>query len=208
MIDRDSAREAAERELSKPEYQEHQPGLPRRVLDWLAEQVDDLFSAAGQLAAGGWLGILAVSLIVVLLLIALRLRLGAIRGAPADGGRGILPTGPMSADHHRAAADQFAADARWNEAVQERMRAVVRALEERSVLQARPDRTAGEAATDAGQALPALAPRLRDAARSFDEVTYGHRTADAAAYRSMKELDTALTSSRPQLTPDNRRDVS
>ena len=57
------------------------------------------------------------------------------------------------------------------------MRAIVRSLEERALLDPRPGRTADEAAAEAGRALPAHADRLRAAARDFDDVTYGGRTA-------------------------------
>lgn len=196
-IDRHSAREAAERELVKPEYQEHQPGLLRRALEWLTEQADRLISAAGSMTFGGWLGLLTIALLVGLLLVALRLRLGALlrRSNPSE--PVLFPSGPTSASQHREAAERFAAEERWSEAVQERMRAVVRSLEERTLLPTRPDRTAGEAAADAGAALPALAPQLRAAATSFDEVTYGRRTADAVTYNRVKALDAALADSRP-----------
>lgn len=203
-IDRDTAREAAERELRKPEYEEHQPHLLSRGLDWVLERVEDLFTAAGRLSLGGWLGILAVCLLVVLLVVALRLRLGPLRAEPEAGTRELFASDPMSADQHRLAAEEFAADTRWNEALQERMRALVRALEERSVLQVQPGRTAGEAAAEAGLALPARAAELQNAARSFDEVTYGHRTADANAYNNLKELDNTLANS-PRLLASGRR---
>lgn len=203
-IDRDTAREAAERELSKPEYEEHHPHLLSRVLDWVIERVDDLFTAAGRLSLGGWIGLLTVCLLVVLLVIALRLRWGPLRTVSEAGAQELFVSGPMSADQHRLAAEEFAADSRWNEALQERMRALVRALEERSVLQVQPGRTAGEVAAEAGRALPNRAAELQSAARSFDEVTYGHRTADAHAYNNLKELDNALANSHRHLTSGRR----
>ncbi|NEA03407.1 DUF4129 domain-containing protein, partial [Streptomyces sp. SID10116] len=72
-----------------------------------------------------------------------------------------------------AASEAHAARAHWSQAVQERMRAVVRALEERALLDPRPGRTADEAAAEAGRTLPSHTDRLRAAARAFDDVTYG-----------------------------------
>ncbi|MGC0410015.1 hypothetical protein RKD31_003258 [Streptomyces sp. SAI-163] len=79
------------------------------------------------------------------------------------------------------------------------MRAVVRALEERALLDIRPGRTADEAATEAGHALPAHRDRLRAAARDFDDVTYGGRSGSEPSYRRLTELDHDLERSKPHL---------
>lgn len=106
---------------------------------------------------------------------------------------------PRSAAEHRAAAEAHAAQGHWNQAVQERMRAVVRALEERALLDPRPGRTADEAAAEAGRALPAHTDRLRTAARDFDDVTYGGRTASEDTYRGLAALDGDLERAKPAL---------
>lgn len=79
------------------------------------------------------------------------------------------------------------------------MRAVVRSLEERALLDVRPGRTADEAAAEAGRSLPSHTDRLHAAARDFDDVTYGGRTATQQAYQRIAELDRALESTKPQL---------
>lgn len=112
--------------------------------------------------------------------------------------------GPRSAAQHRAAADAHAAALRWTEAVQERMRAIVRSLEERALLDPRPGRTADEAATEAGRALPGHATRLRSAARDFDDVTYGGRTAGRPTYLALRALDTELDEAKPVLPGASR----
>ncbi|MBO7941425.1 DUF4129 domain-containing protein, partial [Streptomyces sp. S9] len=104
---------------------------------------------------------------------------------------------------HRAAAEAHAAQGHWNQAVQERMRAIVRALEERALLDVRPGRTADEAAAEAGRALPAHTDRLRGAARDFDDVTYGGRTATEEAYHRIAALDHDLDLTKPQLTTNS-----
>ena len=53
--------------------------------------------------------------------------------------------------------------------------AVIRGLEERTILDRRPGRTADEAAAAAASALPPLATELTFAAELFDAVTYGRR---------------------------------
>ncbi len=81
------------------------------------------------------------------------------------------------------------------------MRALVRGLEERTLLDARPGRTADEAAAEAGRALPEHAAALSAAARTFDDIAFGERTADEASYRLLHELDRTLERTRPVLAP-------
>ncbi|MEU6127263.1 DUF4129 domain-containing protein [Streptomyces sp. NPDC047123] len=198
-IPRDPAREAAERELSKPMYHENDPGLFQRALNRFWGWVDDLFSAASGATPGGGFGLLVIVLAVALLAGALWWRLGAPRRAAAST-PALFDDRPRSAAEHRAAAEAHAAQAHWNQAVQERMRALVRALEERALLDPRPGRTADEAAAEAGRTLPAHTDRLRSAAHAFDDVTYGGRTADQAAYLRLANLDRDLEHTRPVLT--------
>ncbi|MCF3124406.1 DUF4129 domain-containing protein [Streptomyces arenae] len=198
-IPRDPAREAAERELSKPMYHENDPGLFQRALNRFWSWVDDLFTAASGATPGGGFGLLVIVLAVVLVCVALWWRLGTPRRTltttPA-----LFDDRPRSAAEHRAAAEAHAAQGHWNHAVQERMRAVVRALEERALLDPRPGRTADEAAAEAGRTLPSHTDRLRTAAHAFDDVTYGGRTADEAAYLHLSELDDDLERTKPVLT--------
>lgn len=196
-VGRVPAREAAERELSKPMYTEHEPGLFRRIIDWIWDRIGDVLDAAAGAAPGGWVGLTVLAVLAVLLVIAVRLRLGALRTAPTTGSA-LFEDRPLSAAEHRSAAEAHAAAQRWTPALQERMRAVVRSLEERALLDPRPGRTADEVAAEAGRVLPAHAAALRSAARAFDEATYAGRPADAAGYARLQELDDGLRRSRPQ----------
>ncbi|MFE9634721.1 DUF4129 domain-containing protein [Streptomyces sp. NPDC006463] len=196
---REPAQEAAERELSKPMYHQNDPGLLDRALRKFFEWLDDLFGAASGATPGGGLGIVVIVLLVVLAVGALWWRLGS--PSRAVSGAGVLfDEGIRSAADHRTAAEAHAAAGRWTEAVQERMRAVVRSLEERTLLDPRPGRTADEAAAEAAVCLPDHAGDLRAAARTFDDVTYGGRTADADAYARMRALDLTLDRAKPLLT--------
>ncbi|ALO08798.1 Putative integral membrane protein [Streptomyces venezuelae] len=198
-ISRIPAREAAERELSEPMYHQNDPNLLQRGLDRFWEWVDDLFSAASGATPGGVVGLVAVVLVAIALVAALWWRLGTPHRSPATAGDSLFADGPRTAEEHRAAAARHASAGDWNQAVQERMRAIVRSLEERVLLDPRPGRTADEAAAEAGRSLPSHADDLRLAARAFDDVTYGGRTADEPAYRRIEELDTALARTRPTL---------
>ncbi|MEV0124177.1 DUF4129 domain-containing protein [Streptomyces sp. NPDC050703] len=202
-IPRAPAREAAERELSRPAYHENDPSLLQRALNRFWEWIDDLFSAAAGATPGGGIGLLVIVLAVALLAAALWWRLGTPRRVPSSA-PALFDDRPRSAAEHRTAAEAHAAAAHWDQAVQERMRALVRALEERALLDPRPGRTADEAAAEAGRTLPAHAVRLREAAREFDDVTYGGRTTDEPAYRRLTGLDDDLERTRPTLTSTAR----
>ncbi|MDN3297509.1 DUF4129 domain-containing protein [Streptomyces ficellus] len=193
------AREAAERELSKPMYHENDPNLLQRALDSFWDWVGRLFASASDATPGGLLGLVVIALVVVALIGALWWRLGTPQRTPVSADS-LFGDRPRSAAEHRATADKHAAAGRWNEAVQERMRAIVRSLEERTLLDPRPGRTADEAAAEAGRTLPGHADELRAAAREFDDVTYGGRTTDQRAYQRLKDLDTALERTKPQLS--------
>ncbi|RII19880.1 hypothetical protein DSC45_07705 [Streptomyces sp. YIM 130001] len=197
-VGRTPAREAAERELSRPRYHENDPSLFQRALNRFWDWVGDLFDAASGATPGGGLGLVVILLVAVALLALLWWRLGRPErtGTPSSA---LFDERPRTAAEHRAAAEAHATDGRWSQAVQERMRALVRSLEERALLDPRPGRTADEAATEAGRSLPAHAARLVAAARDFDDITYGGRTADETAYRRMTELDGDVERTKPEL---------
>ncbi|MFE9059704.1 DUF4129 domain-containing protein [Streptomyces mutabilis] len=197
-IPRDPAREAARRELSKRMYHENDPGLFQRALNAFWDWIDELFNRASTATPGGALGLIVIIVAVLAVLGALWWRLGTPRRLPTSA-PALFDDRPRSAADHRAAADAHAAQGHWNQAVQERMRAIVRALEERALLDVRPGRTADEAAREAGRALPDHGGRLRAAARDFDDVTYGGRPGTEQSYRRLTELDRDLERSKPRL---------
>ncbi|MFG2295242.1 DUF4129 domain-containing protein [Streptomyces sp. NPDC048603] len=196
---REAAREAAERELSKPVYHENEPNLFTRILGKFFDWIDELFGSAAGATPGGTLGIIVIVLLVAVAVALLWWRLGTPERSPAGAGT-LFGERDRTAAEHRAAAEAHAAAGRWTEAVQDRMRALVRSLEERTLLDPRPGRTADEAAAEAAAALPGHAEGLRAAARAFDDVTYGGRTADRAVYERLRDLDTAVERTRPVLS--------
>ncbi|WP_443060199.1 DUF4129 domain-containing protein [Streptomyces sp. NBC_00444] len=197
-IPRDPAREAARRELSKGMYHENDPSLFERALNAFWDWVGKLFGAASAATPGGTLGLVVVILVVLAALAALWWRLGTPHRAPVSSAA-LFDDRPRSAAEHRAAAEAQAVQGHWNQAVQERMRAIVRSLEERALLDVRPGRTADEAAAEAGSALPSAADRLSAAARDFDDVTYGGRAATEQSYHRIAELDRDLERTKPVL---------
>jgi hypothetical protein len=195
---RDPAREAARRELSKRMYHENDPSLFQRALNAFWDWVEKLLNTASAATPGGTLGLVVIVVAVLAVLCALWWRLGTPRRQPTSSAA-LFDDRPRSAADHRAAAEAHAAQGHWNQAVQERMRAIVRALEERALLDVRPGRTADEAAAEAGRALPSHTDRLRAAARDFDDVTYGGRAATEQSYHRIADLDRDLERTKPQL---------
>ncbi|GAA0931225.1 DUF4129 domain-containing protein [Streptomyces thermoalcalitolerans] len=197
-VPREPAQEEARRELSKSMYHEHDPGLLHRALSAFWDWLSTLFDSASAATPGGDVGLAVVVAAVLAVLGALWWRLGTPRRGPVSSSA-LFDDRPRTAAEHRAAAEAHAAQGHWNQAVQERMRAIVRSLEERALLDMHPGRTADEAATEAGRVLPAHADRLRAAARDFDDVTYGGRRATEQAYHRITALDHDLERAKPHL---------
>ena len=199
-VDRDEARRAAREELSKGIYHANEPGLIERAVDRVITWISDLLDRAVVSTPGGELGLLIIAAIVVGLVVLVLWRVGPLR----RGARGSAPVLEVSArrtpHEHRRQADAYAAEGRYAEAVRERMRAIVRELETRGVLEPRPGRTADEVADDAGALVPAVAGDLRTAASVFDEIWFGGRQANARADAIVRQADENVR--RAQLAVD------
>ena len=196
VVDRETAREAAERELRRREYLDAQPPLVARVAGRLLREVGELLARAAAAAPGGRLGLLVLLTLVALLVAVVLSRVGPLarssRAPALFAGSAVL-----TADEHRRQAQEAAEQGRWADAVRERLRAVVRELEARGALDPRPGRTAGEVARDGGAAVPGIAADLTRAAVLFDEVWYGGRPADAASYAVLVAVDERVSDRRP-----------
>ncbi|KWX03487.1 DUF4129 domain-containing protein [Carbonactinospora thermoautotrophica] len=193
-ISREEARKAAERELADPVYHQDDPSLVERALTWVFEKISELLSRIGGVGDTRYLGVAALVAVIVITLVALRLRLGPLRAA-----RRVEPlfTGAeRTAAEHRAAAERHAAAGEWAEAIRERLRAIVRDLEERALLDPRPGRTADEVAAEAGGVLPGSADALREAARIFDDVWYGGRPATREMAERLRAVDEQVRATR------------
>jgi hypothetical protein len=193
-LSREDAADAAREELSRRAYQEAQPPLVSRVLGRLLRELLELLDRAVATAPGGWLGLLLLlSLLVAVVAVVLT------RVRPRRQGRGsplFAGDRALTAADHRERAEDAAARGRFADAVRERLRAVVRELEARGVLDPRPGRTADEVAQEAGAAVPETAEDLRRAVQVFDEVWYGSRPATAESYRVLVDVDRRLVERR------------
>jgi hypothetical protein len=191
---RDEAARWARDELSHAVYAQHEPGLAERALLWLWHTLQTLRLPAGP---GGTSGLVILVALVLLVVLVVWLRAGPLRGPAARATRQPVLAGAVrTAAEHRALADRAAAERRWHDAVQERFRAVVKTLEERGLIDQLPGRTAQEVAADGARALPALQPPLRAAARVFDDVCYGARTATADHDVVIRALDEQVAAAR------------
>jgi hypothetical protein len=195
-IGRDDARAAVRAELSDPRYSDARPGLLSRALQWVLDRISDLFDAVSGAFPGGFLGLLVLLLVLVAIFVVVRLRVGRMRGSAAQPRR-VFVDRTRTAAEHRAASEAAANAGDFGEAVRERFRGVVRALEQRGLLDTRSGRTADEAAADAGRLLPDCAEALRDGARLFDDVHYGGHAATPEGYRRLVELDERCAAARP-----------
>lgn len=198
-LSRDGAQADAREELSRRPYQEARPPLLVRALEALFRELGELLDSVPGLP-GGRGGVALLVLLLAAVVVAVLVRLGPLKAGRAQG-QLLEPGRRLTAAGHREAAEQAAAEGQWAQAVRERLRAVVRELEARGVLDARPGRTAGEVARDGGGAVPALAGDLARAAAVFDEVWYGGRTADEASYAVLVEVDGRVTAARVGVRP-------
>jgi hypothetical protein len=194
---RAEAAQLAREELAKQVYRDAGPGLVERLVRWLLDQAGGLLDDVAGVSPGGYAGLVVVLLLVVVAVVAVRLRVGPL-GRQVARGEALFTGRARSGADHRAAADAHAAAGEWADAVRERLRAVVRSLEERAVLDERPGRTADEAAADAGLALPSCAVGLRGAARLFDEIWYGGRPAGPESDATLRALDERVRATRPE----------
>ncbi|GGK54976.1 DUF4129 domain-containing protein [Nocardia camponoti] len=107
----------------------------------------------------------------------------------------VIPAPPNlnAAADHRAAAENAAARRDFDQALRERFRAVLRALEQGGALPVRRSRTAQETANEAVEQSGELHP----AALSFDEVVYGGRQATEDEYRRLEYADRYSQSAPP-----------
>ncbi|WP_432930282.1 DUF4129 domain-containing protein [Microbispora sp. CA-135349] len=186
-----AAREAA-RELSGAGYQHE--SLVDRLQREISQVLGDLMN--GGTGEGG---VVSLVVIVVVLAVLAMLVLWALRrfsgGRRTESGA-VFGQRERTAAEHRAEAERLAAEGAWAGAIQERLRAVARELEERAVVRPMPGRTAMELAEVAGQALPPHAADLRTAARLFDDVTYGGAGGTREGYLTLTALDERLRSAR------------
>ncbi|WP_366181093.1 DUF4129 domain-containing protein [Actinomyces timonensis] len=168
--DASQAGEAARRELAKPAYAERVDPLTA-MWRWIQHHIDPDSVIPG---IPPWASVT----IVVLALAALVVVIGVMARRVTIARLGGEARGPLHEDDRDAAALTSAADLAADRgdfatAVVDRFRAIIRLLDELSILEDHPGLTAHEAAGLAASALPGLSTGLHSGARLFDAVRYG-----------------------------------
>lgn len=197
-LGRDDAAAAARRELSNPAYHRDDEPWYSRILTWITDHLQSALDQMSSKAPGGWLGIAIAIVILVGFLAVLRMRLGPIRHNEKRVQLLFDGDSALTSAAHRATGDEYARTGRYHDALRERMRAIVRCLEERAIFEPRQGRTADEAANDATRVLPDVAIPLHEAARTFDATWYGRHRVDASTYARMVELDATIEEAAKQ----------
>jgi|GEM_PF-408276 len=214
-VTREGAQDEARRELSRDIYGRqdgrHSPGWLHRAVDWINHQLSRIFdwldpSAHG--AGGNYtgLGIFAAVLVLVVLAIAARMWLGPVRRAARSRSQETDLASTSSSRTLRAEAEEHANAGRYAEAVRSRLRAVVRMLEEKGVLDPRPSRTAGELVMEMAAVTTSGADELRLAVAVFSDVWYGGRPASLDGYQAVVRADDALADVRRRAHDDHPSD--
>ncbi len=205
-VNSDQARQMAIRELSKSQY--HRGALPTPSPSTALPSPPPLrqppHPPSPSHALAVVLIILAIFVLVVVVLLVLRWlgkpRTEKRRKEKAEQGAGAGNTVEKvltGAALHRHNAELAASAGDFAEAIRERFRAVIATLDERGLLPERADRTADEAARDAGAILPAHAEVLVAAARAFDEVEYGKYIGTPEAYAVISRVDELVRTEVP-----------
>jgi Domain of unknown function (DUF4129) len=188
-IDRDTAHQAAQRELDKPIYSKG--SVSQRLQEWLHDLLYRLIEQ-GSAVPGGWFTVtVLLILLAAAVAVAVRIARRTIRtrhGADYQ----LFDAGQLTAAQHRATAEQCAAEGDWTAAIRHRLRAVARGLEESRTLDPAPGRTANELAADAAERVPQLAAELSRSAGAFNDVTYGEKPGTATEYQVIVDLDDHL----------------
>jgi len=177
-IDRDTAHDAAQRELDQPIYPKG--SISQRINEWIHELLYRIIEK-GSSMPGGWLTItVLVILAIAAVVVAVRIARHTIR-TRRDGDYQLFDAGQLTAAQHRAIAERCAAEEERTAAIRHRLRAVARGFEESGTLDPAPGRTANELATDAAEQLPALAAELAQSTTAFNDVNYCEQPATPAA---------------------------
>ncbi|WP_432572814.1 DUF4129 domain-containing protein [Kineococcus sp. SYSU DK005] len=192
--DRAGARRLLAEELAGREYRQDRGSWLVRAWDWLLEKLQAVQVPA---VGSGPTAVLVVVLLLLAVVAVVLLVAGPLRRSGRAPAEEVFEAGPEPSSAHVRRADEAAAAGRWDEAVTERFRALVRSLEERALLDRRPGRTAHEAAVEAAAVLPGCADGLARAARAFEDVRYGGRRASAVTDDAVRRVLVDVAAARP-----------
>lgn len=186
-VDRETAHDAAVRELAKPIYPEST--LSDRFVEWLNDLLHRLV-VGGSSLPGGWLTVVVLGLLLLALVVtAARIARRTIRTRNCQA---LEDTGNLNASELRLHSEHAARQEDWASAIRLRMRAIDRQLNADGVLTPLPGRTAAELAREMASTMPERTDDFAVASRLFDDVTYGDRPGAESDYRIIVRLDNEL----------------
>lgn len=196
----DEARERILEELAKDEYDDS-PGFVAWLLgaieDWLARMVDGVDGSSAMQTVVAVLLALVLAAVVVLVL----RRTGLLRRSPALAVDAALDAEPVLSGEELRGAARDAIDAgRTDDGTVLALRALVRDLEERTLLDVATGMTAHEAATRAALTFPDLRGRLQRGADAFDTAAYSVRSVGGKPAEDMLRLAEYIAETSPDLS--------
>lgn len=196
LPDDEQARQWATEELSKAVYQQAKPSLfdqiVTNILQWLGSLFEDITGVEANL--GSIIITVGALLLIGLAVWLIRPRLNRRRELKEE----MFDAGSqLTAEQHRNEAADAASRGELGQAVMEQFRAIVRAAEERAVIDPQPGRTAGEVSVQLETAFPAQRNPLQQAALMFNDIRYGDASGTRVEFEQLLELDRELVGARP-----------
>lgn len=197
--DPEEARSRVLEELSKPEYD-----TSGGFLEWLLGHLEAWFAALmdgvrGSSTTQGVLTVVVVLLLLVAAVLVLRRTGNLRRSAALAEERALDAEEHLRAEVLRERARAALGAGRRDDATVLALRALVRDLEERTLLEVDAGMTAHEAAIAAARPFPELRPRLLRGAAAFDTAAYSARPATAKQAEDLLRLAEYLAGSTPDL---------
>lgn len=199
-VDPEEARRRVLEELSKAEYNDSPgfiPWLLGLIESWLQDVVEGVDGSSPAQAA---LFILLIVLAAGTAVLVLR-RTGLIRRSPALSVQTALDSQEaLTAAELRDAARDAIAAARLDDATVLAMRALVRDLDERTLLDVTAGMTAHEAVEAAAGPFPELRAQLQRGAQAFDTAAYSARPVGSKQAEDLVRLTEYIAESAPDLS--------
>ncbi|MGQ4553890.1 DUF4129 domain-containing protein [Dermabacteraceae bacterium CCM 9519] len=204
QFDPDGARELVEKELAAPRYRDS----PNIVEEFFAAVRRYLNGLKLDEALGGnltYLLLAVVLLCIAALVIFLFLRSGGFTTeARARKAVSLSSDSGLSALELRNQASSDLKNQAYREATLTGMRALVKDMEERTLLHVKEGTTAHEASTEIARFFPTLATQLQRAAQSFDRAAYSERPISADDATKMVQLAKYLHESQAEVKEDEQ----
>ncbi|MDG2112088.1 MAG: DUF4129 domain-containing protein [Actinomycetota bacterium] len=191
-------RDEAAEILSRPEFAAPERSFVDRVLGWIGDRINDLFTGLGGGDVGSVLLLLLVIAAVAGLVLMIQRRTAPMVSERTPRTASTSVSRQSRATEWRERADAARAAGAWAEAVRCEHRHLAAVLDDRAYLRERDHRTAHELVDDV-RSEPLVSGGLDDVTTSFEDVWYGSELADerlADAVRAVSEDLKARTAVR------------